>query len=65
MAKVSCMFLLLGVVLQNAITIGGVVRCFGIFYVEFMAKFNSNAGSTAWLAVLCSVIILLGGVHLF
>ena len=55
-------FLLLGCFLQNTITIGGAVRCFGIFYVAFMEEFNSKAGSTAWIAVLCSATILSGGI---
>ena len=37
-------------------TIGGVIRCFGIFYVAFMEEFNSKAGSAAWIAVLVGMV---------
>ena len=37
-------------------TVGGAIRCFGIFYVAFMEEFNSNAGNAAWIAVLVGVV---------
>ena len=45
-----------GCFLQYVMTIGGVIRCFGIFYVAFMEEFNSKAGSAAWIAVLVGMV---------
>ena len=50
-----------GCFLQNVVTIGGVVRCFGIFYVAFMEEFNSKAANAAWIAVLCGLVLNIGG----
>ena len=44
------------------VTIGGVVRCFGIFYVAFMEEFDSKAGNAAWIAVCCGLALNIGGI---
>ena len=54
-------FILKGCFLQNVVTIGGVVRCFGIFYVAFMEEINSKAGNAAWIAVFCGLVLNIGG----
>ena len=50
-----------GCFLQYVMTIGGVIRCFGIFYVAFMEEFNSKAGSAAWIAVLVGIVTNVAG----
>ncbi len=52
---------MLGCMLQNMLTVGGVIKTFGILYVAFMERFDSQAGSAAWIVVIANFILCAGG----